>query len=221
MALGSTIGIAQALSEYRAMASGKGIGEAWSALLDVIKGNSNVLSVLVGPPGSKKPFTTVDDLKAGRKDRVNMNVAASLGMHPRMGSEQLVGYNETPRHGNWTIRVDQKRIAVGWSEFVRSMTNTGKSFKETYAELLGERFGQIEQEDALMRLRKDAIPGITLYPGSARSVNELRVSHNFDVDVAKEIFKDKLGSVELVTRSDWWWVYRNRARATDSNAPPR
>jgi hypothetical protein len=42
-----------------------------------------------------------------------------------------------------------------------------------------------------------------------------------DVDVSKEIFKDKLGSVELVTRSDWWWVYRNRARATDSNSQPR
>ncbi len=193
MALGSTIGIAQALSEYRAMAGGKLIGEAWSNLLEVIKGNSNVLSVLVGPPGSKKPLTTRDELSAGRRDRVNMNVAASLGMHPRMGSEQLVGYNETPQHGNWTIRVDQKRIAVGWSEFVRSMANTGKSFKETYAELLGERFGQIEQEDALMRFRKDATAGITLYPGGATSVATLRAAHTLDVDTIKR------GSAKLST----------------------
>lgn len=184
MALGSTIGNVQALSEYRAMGS-KLIGEAFNAELMYWQSNSNILTELVGAPGSKKPFTTTRDLAAGAKDRVNMTVAATLGMHPRMGSEQLVGYNELPRHGTWAVRVDQKRIAVGWSEFTQKMATTGQSFREVYAELVGTRMGQIEQEDALMRLRKDATQGITIRPNNKTSITNLRVSDNFDVDCFK------------------------------------
>lgn len=32
-------------------------------------------------------------------------------------------------------------------------------------------------------------------------------------DVSAEIFKEKLASVELVARSEWWWLYRNVERA--------
>lgn len=32
-------------------------------------------------------------------------------------------------------------------------------------------------------------------------------------DISEQIFKDKRGSVELVTHSGWWWLYRNLERA--------
>jgi hypothetical protein len=37
------------------------------------------------------------------------------------------------------------------------------------------------------------------------------------VDISNEIFKEKRGAVELVTRSGWWWLYRNLER--DPAAP--
>lgn len=33
-------------------------------------------------------------------------------------------------------------------------------------------------------------------------------------DISNQVFKQKRGAVELVARSDWWWVYRNLERAT-------
>ena len=32
------------------------------------------------------------------------------------------------------------------------------------------------------------------------------------VDVSAPIFKEQRGAVELVTRSGWWWLYRNVRR---------
>ena len=37
------------------------------------------------------------------------------------------------------------------------------------------------------------------------------------VDVSNEIFKDKRGSVELVRRSGWWWLYRNIERRSSES----
>ena len=37
-------------------------------------------------------------------------------------------------------------------------------------------------------------------------------------DVAPDIFKERLGSVELVARSGWWWLYRNVERSSQAPA---
>lgn len=39
-----------------------------------------------------------------------------------------------------------------------------------------------------------------------------------NADISPHIFKDKLGSVELVTRSDWWWLYRNNEKLAAETA---
>jgi len=185
MALGSTIGLAQALSEYRAMASGKLIGEAFDDLLEVTMSNSNILDELQGGEDDGKPFVVKQDLTKGAKDRINYPVATTLGQAPRMGTDQLVGYEEPLYQGNWQVRIDNKRIAVGWNEIVAAMGTTGKSWRETYAELVGIRFAQIEQEDMLHRLLQRATPNITILPGSCRTVNDLRTANNLDVDTIK------------------------------------
>jgi hypothetical protein len=33
-----------------------------------------------------------------------------------------------------------------------------------------------------------------------------------NADISPQLFKDKLGSVQLVARSDWWWLYRNNEK---------
>lgn len=35
-------------------------------------------------------------------------------------------------------------------------------------------------------------------------------------DISNEIFKEKRGAVQLVTRSGWWWLYRNIERQNDA-----
>jgi hypothetical protein len=73
----------------------------------------------------------------------------------------------------------------------------------------------------MVRYRKDAGPRLTeqlaWYPGELDW--RLHGGDNYDYfivkssfDVAQPIFKDHLGSVELVTRSGWWWLYRNVRR---------
>lgn len=185
MAIGSTIGLAQALSEYRAMASGKLIGEAFDDLLEVTMSNSNVLDELQGGEDDGKPFVVKQDLEKGAKDRVNYPVATTLGQAPRMGTDQLVGYEEALIQGNWQVRIDNKRIAVGWNEIVAAMGTTGKSWRETYAELVGMRFAQIEQEDMLHRLLQRRVANITIYPGNKTSIDALRTADNLDVDTIK------------------------------------
>jgi hypothetical protein len=37
-------------------------------------------------------------------------------------------------------------------------------------------------------------------------------------DISEQIFKDKRSSVELVTRSGWWWLYRNLERTPAATA---
>lgn len=183
--IGTTIGLAQALSEYRAMASGKLIGEAFDDLLEVTMSNSNILDELQGGEDDGKPFVVKQDLSKGAKDRVNYPVATTLGQAPRMGTDQLVGYEEALYQGNWQVRIDNKRIAVGWNEIVAAMGTTGRSWRETYAELVGVRFAQIEQEDMLHRLLQRATPNITLRPGGKGSRDALRTADNLDVDTIK------------------------------------
>lgn len=76
---------------------------------------------------------------------------------------------------------------------------------------------------SMVRYKKDAGPRITdplaWYPtafqwdvyGGARYDYFLVKA---PVDISNEIFKEKRGSVELVTRSGWWWLYRNLERDT-------
>jgi hypothetical protein len=40
-----------------------------------------------------------------------------------------------------------------------------------------------------------------------------------NVDISNQIFKQRRGSVELVTRSGWWWLYRNKAKAAADLQP--
>lgn len=185
MALGSTIGLAQALSEYRAMASGKLIGEAFNDLLEVTQSNANILDELMGGEEDGKPFVVKQDLTKGAKDRVNFPVATTLGQAPRMGTDQLVGYEEALIHGNWQVRIDNKRIAVGWNEIVAAMGTTGKSWREVYAELVGTRFAQIQQEDMLHKFLQRRTARITIRPNGKSSTDALRTADNYDVDTQK------------------------------------
>jgi hypothetical protein len=198
MSLGQTIGLAQALADYRAM-NGSLIGQAFDDMLEVTASNSNVLSDLIGGEDSGKPFVEKRDLTKGAKDRVNYPVATTLGQAPRQGTDQLVGYEEALLQNSWQVRIDSKRIAVGWNEITAQMASTGKSWREVYAELLGTRIGQITQEDLLQRMLRRSQPtsmaggglagggsaNITLYPNGRSTINELRTADTFDVDTLK------------------------------------
>ena len=179
MSLGQTIGLAQALSDYRSMNS-KLIGEAFSDLLEVSKSNSNILAELQGGVGSKKPFILKQDLAKGAKDRVNFPVASSLGQKGRMGTEQAIGYEETLIQGSWSVRIDNKRVVVGWSDIVAQVATTGKDWKEVYAEMVGTRMGQIEQEDMLMMLMKRRVSRNIVRPNTAASNSALRSADVMD-----------------------------------------
>jgi len=37
-------------------------------------------------------------------------------------------------------------------------------------------------------------------------------------DISPQIFKEKLGSVQLVARSEWWWLYRNNEKSAAKTA---
>jgi hypothetical protein len=172
MSLGGAITYTQALSQYRAMNSAL-IGQAFSDLLEVSKSNSNILSELQGGVGSKKPFVIKTELTKGAKDTVNFPVAASLGAQARMGTNQAVGYEEQLIQGSWSVRIDNKRVVVGWSDIVAQVATTGKDWKEVYAELCGTRMGQIEQEDMLMILKKRRQNRNIIRPNDQGSLNDL------------------------------------------------
>jgi len=81
----------------------------------------------------------------------------------------------------------------------------------------------------MVRYKADAGPRITdqlaWYPAAFRwEANGGERYHYFlvksPIDVSNEIFKEKRGAVELVTRSGWWWLYRNLERdAAETPAP--
>ena len=172
MSLGGAITYTQALSQYRAMNSAL-IGQAFSDLLEVSKSNSNILSELQGGVGSKKPFVIKTELTKGAKDTVNFPVAASLGAQARLGTSQAVGYEEQLIQGSWSVRIDNKRVVVGWSDIVAQVATTGKDWKEVYAELCGTRMGQIEQEDMLMILKKRRQNRNIIRPNDQGAIDDL------------------------------------------------
>ena len=172
MSLGGAITYTQALSQYRAMNSAL-IGQAFSDILEISKSNSNILDELQGGVGSKKPFIIKQDLAKGAKDTVNFPVATTLGQQPRMGTSQAVGYEEQLIQGSWSVRIDNKRVVVGWADIVAQVATTGKDWKEVYAELCGTRMGQIEQEDMLMSLKVNAQSRNWVYPNGEGSINAL------------------------------------------------
>jgi len=179
MSTGGALTLAQALSDYRAMNSAL-IGQAYSDLLEVSKSNSNILTDLQGSVGSKKPFVIKQDLTKGAKDRVNFAVAAALGAQARMGTQQAVGYEETMIQGSWSVRIDNKRVVIGWSDIVAQVATTGKDWKEVYAEMVGNRMGQIEQEDMLMILKKRALGRNYVRPNNKGSNAALRSADLMD-----------------------------------------
>jgi len=73
----------------------------------------------------------------------------------------------------------------------------------------------------MARYKADAGPRITEQPTWYPTLFDWQANggasyHYFivkaDFDVSNHIFKDKRGSVELVGRSGWWWLYRNNEK---------
>jgi hypothetical protein len=69
---------------------------------------------------------------------------------------------------------------VGWNEITRVVATTGQSWEEVYAQLVGDRLGQIEQEDMLMRMRQRASTLNTLRPGNRTSLDALHYDDTLD-----------------------------------------
>jgi hypothetical protein len=80
----------------------------------------------------------------------------------------------------------------------------------------------------MVRYRKDAGPRMTeplaWYPtyfdwraNGGEQYDYFIVKARFDVSAA--IFKEQRSSVELVTRSGWWWLYRNLRRSPAADVP--
>lgn len=181
MALGGGVDLNQSLAVFRGQ-NGKLIGEAFDTILTVSASNSNILSELQGGEGSKMPFVIKQDLTKGAKDRINFSVVAGLGAQARMGTDQAVGYEELPKQNSWNVRVDNKRVVVGWSEIVAQVATTGKDWPEVYAEMTGTRMGQIEQEDMLMTLITSAVGRNKVRPNNKGSVDLLRSADVMDTD---------------------------------------
>jgi len=180
MAGESTLVAAQTKSAYRSLGGGNLIGQAFDALLDVTKSNSNILAQLQGGMGSGKPFVIKDDLTKGAKDTVHFNIGTTLGQAGRRGTQVAVNYEEPLYHSSWQVQIDSLRVVVGWNEITRVVATTGQSWEEVYAQLVGERIGQIEQEDMLMRMRQRSGTLNTLRPGNRTSLDLLHYDDTLD-----------------------------------------
>lgn len=162
----------------------KNKAEAFDTLLEVTKSNSNVLSVLQGPKGSKMPVHVDTRAEKGQLATVNFNVATSLGQDGRRGGQVGLGFEEGLIHGAWSVTLDLLRVFVSWAEIQRVLnSSSGSVWEEVYAQLCGERIGQIEQEDTFMRFRQRSGPTNTIRPGSATSLNTLQYDDLFDTQV--------------------------------------
>ena len=180
MALGdATIVNAQSRTQYVGSNTNL-IGQAFDAVLDVQMGNSNILSQLQGPEGSDKPFIVKTDLEKGAMDTVNFASAANLGAAGRRGTQRAVNFEEPLFHGSWSVKIDNLRVVVAWNELLRWAATTGQSWQSVYPTLVGERVGQIEQEDMLARLRQRSSTANTVRPGSASTLDTLRYTDTVD-----------------------------------------
>jgi hypothetical protein len=90
-------------------------------------------------------------------------------------------------------------------------------------------FNFAEFYSQMARYKPDAAPRIsetvTWYPqlfqwqaNGGASYDYFLIKANFDVSA--HIFKDKRGSVELVGRADWWWLYRNKDKSAGAAQGP-
>jgi hypothetical protein len=180
MAAGDTTLVAgQTKAQYRGLNSNL-IGQAFDALLDVTKSNSDILSQLQGSMGSDKPFVLKDDLSKGAKDIVHFNVGTSLGQAGRRGTQVAVNYEEPLFHNSWQVQIDSLRVVVGWNEITQVVATTGQSWEEVYAQLVGQRVGQIEQEDMLMRMRQRSGALNTLRPGNRTTLDGIHYDDTLD-----------------------------------------
>lgn len=180
MAAGSTTLVAgQTLAQYRALNANL-IGAAFDAILDITKSSSNILAQLQGSMGSNKPFVIKDDLTKGAKDTIHFNVGTSLGQAGRRGTDVAVNFEEPLYHNSWQVQIDTLRVVVGWNEITAVVATTGQSWEEVYAQLVGERAGQIEQEDMLIRMRTRATGFNTIRPGNKTTLDSLKYDDTFD-----------------------------------------
>lgn len=156
------------------------IGQAFDAMLDITRSNTDILAQLQGPEGSDKPFVIKSDLTKGAKDLINFSVGTSMGHAGRRGTEQLLNFEEQLIQNSWSVQIDSLRIAIGWNEIVQVVATTGQSWDTVYAKLVGQRIGQIEQEDMLMRMRQRSGSQNTLRPGNRTTLDTLHYDDTFD-----------------------------------------
>lgn len=156
------------------------IGKAFSRMLDVAQGNTNILSQLEGPEGGDHPFVQKQDLSKGGMDTVYFNVAAALGSAGRRGGQRAVNYEEGLHHNTWSVTIDVLRCVVAWSELVRWAASSGATWQEYLPTAVGELSGRILQEDRLCRLRQRSTTMNTVRPGLASSYQTLTYSDTLD-----------------------------------------
>lgn len=182
MALGDhPIVTAQTKAQYSAQ-NAKLRGEAFDAMLDISASQANILAHLQGEPGSGKPFVIKHDLSKGRMQSVNFTVGAPLGQAGRRGTQQAVNFEEQLIHNSWNVTIDSLRVVVGWNEINAVVSTTGESWQEAYARLTGERVGQIEQEDMLMRLRQRSGSTNTIRPSNRAALHDLKYDDTLDAE---------------------------------------
>lgn len=184
MAAGDSPIVAGATKANYVAQNSKLIGEAFDTALEITASNSNILGHLQGPVGSGKLFAIKTDLTKGAMETVNMSVATSLGQAGRRGTQQAVNFEEQLIHNSWNVQIDSLRVVVGWNEITRVAATTGQSWQEVYAEMCGERLGQIEQEDMLMRLRQRSGATNTVRPSNRTSLNALTYDDTLDTATA-------------------------------------
>lgn len=175
----SNLVAAQTRAQFLA-ASDKLRGEAFSSELDFSRSNSNILSQLQGEGDSEVPFAIKQDLAKGAMDTVNFPVGTTLGQAGRRGADRLVNFEEPLFQNSWSVQIDVLRVAVAWNELVRWAAAAGMSWESAYPMMLGERLGQIEQEDMLCRLRQRSSVQNTFRPGNKTSLDTLTYSDVLD-----------------------------------------
>jgi N4-gp56 family major capsid protein len=163
------------------------VGQAYAQRIILGSRLKDVFGQFEGREGSGRPVVVKTDLTKTRGDTINMSVAGTLGGRGVRGSNRLKGQEEHPRLGNFTVRIDQLRHAVGYCELITKMMAAGESLESSYAKLLADWFGLRKQEDKLMCFIHAANGLNTIRPGNRSSRGALTSGDVFTAGFIDEI----------------------------------
>jgi hypothetical protein len=152
--------------------SGADIRKIWSQMTLARARRKDVFKALAGKMKSRRAIIENYETGKGANDFIRFSISSGVGMPPVIGNAERSGKQGTIITGGFGVKLDWRHGSVAMTKKEAGLLDIDIDGKAM--EVLGDWFGQLKQDEALLKFKRAATAGgNVIYANNKASVDEL------------------------------------------------